>query len=280
MSLSVSNWQALMTGDGPDQEQRFPAALAPGYFNVDELGFEQLLALSAEFASLLSFHNLENRASGNWGDLFMGDEAVVMALMLSKDLDRTESAYLHHKGPDVAEQVLALFNLAAEINRWQQRLSLAEHESGLALSAKIAAMISERLADNLHDVGTVVEQLRPHHSILAAIDFGQFAAVWGVTKVEHGDCFTRARQFSMQDKAKLEMVLRTAFYSFLNGLSQLKIVAATALSESLKNQRHEPAIALFIAFLQLFRHLQNRVNGFTQRHLDFYYRDVLRAVPR
>ncbi len=280
MSLSVSNWQALMTGDGPDQEQRFPAALAPGYFNVDELGFEQLLALSAELAAVLRFHDMENRANGNWAELFMGDEAVIMALMLSKDLDRTELDYLRHRGLDVAEQVLALFNLAAEINRWQQRLSLSGHESGLALSAKIATMIGERLADNLHDVGSVVEQLGTQHAALAAVDFGQFSALWSLTKLEQGYCFTRARQFSMDDETKLEMVLRTAFYSFLNGLSQLKVMAATALAESLKNQRHEPAMGLFLAFLQLFRRLQNRVNSFTQRHLDFYYRDVLRATPR
>lgn len=38
---------------------------------------------------------------------------------------------------------------------------------------------------------------------------------------------------------------------------------------------HEPHIALYLAFLLLFRHAQKYMNGLTGRHLDFYYQDVL-----
>ncbi len=38
---------------------------------------------------------------------------------------------------------------------------------------------------------------------------------------------------------------------------------------------HEPHIALYMAFLLLFRHAQKYMNGLTGRHLDFYYCDVL-----
>jgi len=41
-----------------------------------------------------------------------------------------------------------------------------------------------------------------------------------------------------------------------------------------------PHYALFLAFLKLFGLAQNQLNAFTQRHLDFYYREVLRLVPR
>ncbi len=49
-------------------------------------------------------------------------------------------------------------------------------------------------------------------------------------------------------------------------------------------QATQPHYALFIAFLEIFRFAQDDVNTITQRHLDFYYRDVLRlrekdAVP-
>ncbi|NOZ26260.1 MAG: hypothetical protein GXO94_09260 [Nitrospirae bacterium] len=39
--------------------------------------------------------------------------------------------------------------------------------------------------------------------------------------------------------------------------------------------KHEPHIALYLAFILLFRHAQKQINGLTRRHLDFYYRDVL-----
>lgn len=280
MSLVDSNWQAFMTGDGPDQEQRLPAALMEGYFKVDELGFEKLLALSAELASALRFYDLENRGSGNWAELFMGDEAVIMALILSKDIERIEADYLRYSGPDYVERVVMLSELAVEIDRWQKRLMLAEHQSGLMLGKKLSAMISVRLADNLHDLGAIAGHLSSHDVDRIAINYDQFSPEWGIVKIDYGHTFGRARQCSMQDDAKLEMVLRTAFYSFLNGLSELKEMAAVALIDSLKNQRHDPAMGLFISFLQLFQRLQKRINGFTQRHLDFYYERVLRAVAR
>jgi hypothetical protein len=45
-------------------------------------------------------------------------------------------------------------------------------------------------------------------------------------------------------------------------------------------QTTQPHYALFIAFLELFRFAQDDLNTITQRHLDFYYRDVLRLEER
>ena len=269
-----------MTGDGPDQEHRLPIALMSGYFNVDELGFEKMLAFSSELASVLRFYDLENKENGHWGELFMRDEAVIMALILSKDTGRSESEYLRYREQDYTERVAILLMLVREIDRWHQRLKLAEHDSGVMLGKKLAAMISTRLADNLHDIATIAEHLRTEGVATVSIDYEQFSLEWGVVKLEQGYSFSRARYFSMQDSAKLDMVLRTAFYSLLNGISQLKEMAAAALDASLKSQSHDPALGLFITFLQLFRHLQNRINSFTQRHLDFYYGQVLHAVAR
>lgn len=41
----------------------------------------------------------------------------------------------------------------------------------------------------------------------------------------------------------------------------------------------EPHLALYLTFLQLIQSLQEQVNGFTQNHLDFYYRNVLDLQP-
>jgi hypothetical protein len=51
-----------------------------------------------------------------------------------------------------------------------------------------------------------------------------------------------------------------------------------------KDANITPHLALFLSFLELYRKPQDVLNGFTGRHLDFFYRDVLRlnkkgAVP-
>ena len=58
-----------------------------------------------------------------------------------------------------------------------------------------------------------------------------------------------------------------------------EIVAFMADPDSVAPERRavfeRPHFALFLTFLQLLRHAQDKQNGLTARHLDFYYRDVL-----
>ncbi|MBC7863881.1 MAG: hypothetical protein IAF38_12975, partial [Bacteroidia bacterium] len=42
----------------------------------------------------------------------------------------------------------------------------------------------------------------------------------------------------------------------------------------------KPHIALFASFLQIFKFAQDDINTITKRHLDFYYRDVLRITEK
>jgi hypothetical protein len=41
-----------------------------------------------------------------------------------------------------------------------------------------------------------------------------------------------------------------------------------------------PHVVLFLTFLQLLQHTRNQLNTFTQRHLDFYYQEVLQATKK
>lgn len=72
---------------------------------------------------------------------------------------------------------------------------------------------------------------------------------------------------------------------FLRAWSRVASESARFLELSFTNfNRHEPHYALFLSFLRLYEHIRAETNTITARHLDFYYRDVLRfkekpAVP-
>src|SRR5689334_1412659 len=54
----------------------------------------------------------------------------------------------------------------------------------------------------------------------------------------------------------------------------------TEIIKKLKDQNDfDPYFALYLAFLQLFQFAQNDINGFTQKHVDFYYNEVLGLQP-
>ncbi|NRB39371.1 MAG: hypothetical protein HRU20_13030 [Pseudomonadales bacterium] len=44
--------------------------------------------------------------------------------------------------------------------------------------------------------------------------------------------------------------------------------------------RPAPHLALFLTFIKLLRHAKNKINAFTQQHLDFYYQQVLKLQLR
>lgn len=67
------------------------------------------------------------------------------------------------------------------------------------------------------------------------------------------------------------------FDQFLKNYARVVNDAKLALEKTFTNwDRHEPHYALFLAFLRLFEYARTEANTLTQRHLDFYYREILR----
>ncbi len=73
----------------------------------------------------------------------------------------------------------------------------------------------------------------------------------------------------------------SVFQQFLMAYSRLVTAAEKELMVSLEKQNdHAPHYALFLAFLKLFRTAQDSINTITQRHLDFYYKEVLQLKQK
>ena len=71
------------------------------------------------------------------------------------------------------------------------------------------------------------------------------------------------------------------FDQFLKVYARIVNEAKQALEASFNNwDRHEPHYALFLAFLKLLEYARAETNTLTQRHLDFYYREVLRLKEK
>ncbi|NTV82961.1 MAG: hypothetical protein HGA23_01495, partial [Bacteroidales bacterium] len=71
------------------------------------------------------------------------------------------------------------------------------------------------------------------------------------------------------------------FDTFLSTITRIIRDAESELIKTLENYDAHPAhYALFLSFLKLFRFAQDHINTITQRHLDFYYKEVLKLQPR
>lgn len=71
------------------------------------------------------------------------------------------------------------------------------------------------------------------------------------------------------------------FDTYLTAYTKIINDAEAELLRTLNSfNAHAPHYALFLCFLRLFKFAQANINTITQRHLDFYYREVLRLQPK
>lgn len=74
--------------------------------------------------------------------------------------------------------------------------------------------------------------------------------------------------------------LRQTYFKLAKSLDHLADLAGSVREAALASQVHEPAASLLIAFCRLSERVQSRANGFADRLIDFYYRDVLRMQAK
>ncbi|MEN8178873.1 MAG: hypothetical protein ABFS39_09645 [Pseudomonadota bacterium] len=269
-------WAGTRITDGADQTDRIVPALQADYFNIDELLFEELLAMTAEFAAQFRFYNLKNEVNGNWAELFTTDEAVIMAMILSTDLKRAESDFMLHTRGSIERLARFVMQWAHKINFWLDKLNNVQHRSGMPLGQKIRALVKEKLSIELHAVSTVIEQLELGEQGDPRIDFSLFGPAWRMSKASQAVTLSSDSD-DLLDKCQSEQRLRTAFYAFRHAINYLQTLVPVYLQDSLGSQQHAPATGLLMVFLKLYERAQQRINRFTQRHLDFYYDQVLKA---
>jgi hypothetical protein len=251
---------------GTTQQQRFPPALAPGWFAVDEWRLDQRLAMCVRYASALRFIDSDGRASGHWGEMFERDEAALLADIASLDLARIESSFIDEfdAAPParLRRQALAL---AGRFERWHR--TLAELADAGQLTARAMALRIAQTAAALSGEVVALHGLQGDTRGNAAAP--ALTPIWQPT----GASAPRSTRPPREQ-------LRSSFFALLHALSELQRLARALLPQSLRSQAHAPAPALLIAMLQVHGRVQQHVNRLVERRIDFYYRDCLRLAPR
>lgn len=266
--------------DGTDQGQREPPAFRPGYFNVDEMSFEVLLSMASQYAEMFTYYNAVNQKKGNWAELFSADEAVIMALIATYDVLKIESAFTQSGISNLQTPAEHVIKAAATLDFWLQRLTLASTESAAVLHSNIHNMIKANLLSGLHTAADVAARSRKDLQAAEIVtDVSAFSPVWGITRDGEHSLYPHADGIDFDDSVAVIQQLESALFKITGSIRYLKTFVSDMLVRSLQNQSHEPAIGLYMVFLRLYEVAQKRLNSFTSRHLDFYYKTCLQTRP-
>jgi hypothetical protein len=257
--------------DGTDQSQRLPVALAPGYFKVDELTFEQRVSMSAAHAARLHFYDLTNQPAGSWRELFDNDAALVMARIISIDARTLERQFARDLMAAAAPQRLAAhtLTLAGWLDLWVKSLQGHTDAPAQRLLERMEQLVELQLRDVLREALLRAAAEHAGEGSLQQRRLLRLDARWRVTDPPLA-----------ADQRSDEEVLRTSLHTFISAIEQLQGLARELLPAELRSASHEPAAGLLLAFLQLFQLAQGEINQLTARHTDFYYRRCLRMLPR
>jgi hypothetical protein len=255
----------LVVRDGWSQAARVRPALQDGYFHLDEMPFADLLAMAAEFARLVKFYKLDYKTDGDWSPYFSADVTIVIAQILSTKLSASERSFdawwsstgdYKAGAPGWTAGDLPMTQLAVLLDSWLTVLAGADSEAASKLCAVLVGVI-ERLCED-------------------TAGFAAFLATPGAPRLDPLWAQARARTHKVQAKFT-KANLKSNYYAFVKAVEMVQKEALQQLPVSMKSQNHDPAVALLIAFVDLFGKLKTKLNGFTRRHLDYYYDKVLKV---
>ncbi len=268
----------LHVRDGMSRQRRYLPALEQGYFNVDEMSFEQLLTQLQDYARLVKLPGVEFSPDDIEQLLFARDEIVVMAQILSLNIDELERRFKARLQQEIGSEEWALseadnpasvLGLACLLDRWLGLLKHPQSSAGENIYGLIESVI----------LGLAKELYRLHGVMPERVKQSRYFSAQFMNLIMAGEQQDEWRA-DQDTRAPVELNIRSLYSSLLKASDMVQASARQLLPESMQSKNHDPALALRIAFVTLYQKLQKRLNRFTLDFIDFYFTQVLQAKPR
>lgn len=306
--------------EGTSQDGRMPEALDPAYAPVNEHTVAHGMVFAKCYAALLKYFDKENIATGDWVPFFGNDVSVQLAVAAIEDvevyktniqswfdyLNRLENesyvgrlkdslGFLYSSVATLAQQLDVLKEgLPEEIVLKDTLQNLIKSQLAPAFKRLIAyykAGVTRSLINAVVPSPTVQILRSPVVSFASVLSAG-LSVDWSEDRAwldyagditedssVYGDA--TASVFVRINYCSTHNMVTSVFDQFLKVFAGVISEAKTALDGTLTSwDKHEPHYALFLAFLRLLEYARASGNTLTQRHLDFYYREILRLKEK
>ncbi len=280
---------------GTSQQKRMFEALKENYVNIDEKSFEDMLVFTSRLSKLINFYNENNEVDGDWSHFF-SDETVILATIIDvnpTEIEKRFKSYIKKislfKQPAKKNKYLLkcfheIYSLAKRFEHWYSKLRDIEEFSRhqLSVRSEISNAISSKLALSLRKMSILYNQNLEYYGVSEAklLSFNEFSNIWSL---EDGIIEEENRNSDKAESRNEEFLLKELqkiFQSFYETLLYLKSKTPEYLKQSMDSDIHYPEIALFLAFLKLYEHAKDNINQLTNKHIEFYFKDILRQRPK
>jgi hypothetical protein len=298
MSCTENN---ILEREGSSHLNRVLAALSPGYAKPDERDTADILLFAKRYAAYLNYYNESDTEDGSWEALMMMDISVILATLVKTDTrvvaDYKKLLYkkIQMAGTEAEAKLTfrflfdLIFSLVKTIDD-QYKLVPANLEFKILFKNVIEVKMQEAflklhsLFNNFKTAGWIDFVLTDLDSdapipVTNAADFNlnELSAEWRT--LTPGTIITLPAFADVKDNI-VHIINHNLFNAQIEtvwkGITEIVTNASKLFEETLTEfPSHTSHYALFLSFVKIFKHAQDHLNGYTQRHLDFYYKDVL-----
>jgi hypothetical protein len=293
--MSDCQCQSDINRDGSGQLGRFLKALDPSFAPIDGRSMEDLLVFAKRYADQIRFYDIPESnindptppAKISWREFFRRDMAVIAASVATLDTQKIKESYdeIRQQLEQYPTQKLfgSLFDpilgIISRTDRWYS-VAIPENPLRLDLELAITSLLREETKKILaYEAG--FRLIFPNKPL--GLDFSKIENrdVWGLQDPVDpvSDIYTGTTELEKIRHAALfvdDLFLK--FYGFITHIVEISDSYMKFALEQYPD--HQPHMALFISFLEIFRKAQDQLNGLTEKMLNFYYRDVLKLSEK
>jgi hypothetical protein len=263
--------------NGMLQGEQVPIALRPDHFQVDERDTARLLDFVSRLASVLHYYSPSGNQDGTWDTLLLSDVTMLTARIMQYSGNEKYHEFLElRNGIDTAvsgeerkaflENMFRLgFEAIRQVNEWYTLSGQNFSDSDITTYLRETIRTPGReLLNSLYGQYNKIPEV-PAHQEQVREQLLQLDAHW-----KFSPFVVASPAFSMATVARSGQLI-------FNWLDEIVTQAKVMFYRSLQRQDVPPHLGLLLTFLDLFKHEQQAINTITSRHLDFYYKTILRA---
>ena len=283
---------------GTSQSQRVMDSLLTGAARIDARSLADLLDYFVQMSRHINYYDLQLNLN-DWQPFFTNSVPFTLASIIKFPLQNTETnlaqyqSIFNRRPSPAGLQLLSFsiyFRFINNINSWHLRLK----DSSLPVASTIEGLIRNKLQGPVQQFIKYANAGVQTYGI-NRIDFLKLSdnPVWGIDKAtiniadtgfSAGTTSARQRLVNLYTEMALLLTVFQDAVKSLSAASEKNLEQSfIPLKEELQKQ-HPPHLALLFAFLNMFRQLQNDLNQYSKKHLDYFYKDILQfrsetAVP-
>ncbi|MBO9731376.1 MAG: hypothetical protein J7623_22240 [Chitinophaga sp.] len=298
MILHCNTLHHPLVHGGTQQRDRLLISLIPEQLKLDDRNIEELIAFAGGLSEHVRHWGPDNQEDGDWTPFWESDITSLLAILAATDLDSPRTAFRSKEimyrrrrkqedmgtakpGEKTAAAILeemikstesGVYGLALIVLHICQKIP-ADHP----LKQDVLNIISSTLQAPLYRLIQFHKAIDPNAIKLYEGFIGTYgcAAPWDLKDRAAFECIDFVLPYESIDE------LWSLFLQFYKALSLILEKVRKAFQSALRSRHnHAPHITLYITFLYLFKHLQDELNNQVEKHLLFYYHDVLRLEKR